>query len=77
MKTLIQEIARENFRDNTQYSMLKSIFQLFINDSSFLLIFRVHAFITYIYQISLLNSFYSFSDINHTEKMSDFSKIKK
>jgi len=60
MKTLIQEIAGENFTDNIQYSMLKSIFQLLISDSSFLLIFRLHAFITYIYQIPSLDSFYFF-----------------
>jgi hypothetical protein len=77
METLIQDIAGENFTDNIQYSMLKSIFQLFISDFSFLSIFRVHAFITYIYQIPLLDSFYFFSDINNTEKMSDLSKIKK
>jgi len=40
--------------------MLKYIFQLFINDSLFLLISRVHAFITYTYQIPLLDSFYFF-----------------
>jgi len=57
--------------------MLKGIFQLFISDSSFLLPFRAHAFITYIYKILSLDSFYSFSDINNTEKMSDLSKIKK
>jgi len=51
MKGLIQDIAVENFTDGMQYSMLKSIFQLFISDSSFLLIFRVHAFVIYIYQI--------------------------
>ena len=77
MKGLIQNIAVENFTDGMQYSMLKSIFQLFISDSSFLLIFRVHAFIIYIYQIPLLGSFHFFSDINNTEKMSDLSKIKK
>ena len=77
METLIRDIAGENFTDNIQYSMLKSIFQLFISDFSFLSIFRVHAFITYIYQIPLLDSFYFFSDINNTEKMSDLSKIKK
>jgi len=58
--------------------MLKSIFQLFISNSSFLLIFRAHAFITYIYQISIIRFILLFfSDINNTEKMSDLSKIKK
>ncbi|MFP3300382.1 MAG: hypothetical protein RXN92_04825 [Thermoplasmatales archaeon] len=66
IKTLIQEIAGENFTDNIRYSMLKSIFQLFISDSLFLLIFRVHSIITYIYQIPLLDSYYFFSDINYT-----------
>ena len=66
MKTLIQEIAGENFTDNIRYSMLKSIFQLFISDSLFLLIFRVHSIITYIHQIPLLDSYYFFSDINYT-----------
>jgi len=77
MKTLIQDIAGENFTENIQYSMLKSIFQLFISDYSFLSTFRTHAFITYIYQIPLLDSFYFFVDIDNTEKMFDLSKIKK
>ncbi|MFP3257276.1 MAG: hypothetical protein RXO36_05715 [Candidatus Nanopusillus acidilobi] len=77
MKTLIEDIAGENFTENIQYPMLKSIFQLFISDFSFLSTFRTHAFITYIYQIPLLDSFYFFTDINNTEKMFDLSKIKK
>ena len=68
MKTLIQEKRGENFTDNIKYSMSKSFFQLFIRNSSFLWIFRIHAFIAYIYQIPLLGSFYFFSDINNTEK---------
>jgi hypothetical protein len=77
IKTLIQDIAGENFSENIQYPMLKSIFQLFISDFSFLSTFRTHAFITYVYQIPLLDSFYFFVDIDNTEKMFDLSKIKK
>jgi len=77
IKTLIQDIAGENFSENIQYPMLKSIFQLFISDFSFLSTFRTHAFITYVYQIPLLDSFYLFVDIDNTEKMFDLSKIKK
>jgi len=84
MKTLIHDIVGEDFTEkieyfaeNIQYSMLRSIFQLFISDYSFLSTFRTHAFITYIYEIPLLDSFYLFIDIDNTKKMFALSNIKK
>jgi len=44
---------------------------------SFLSTFRTHAFITYIYEIPLLDSFYLFIDIDNTKKMFALSNIKK
>jgi hypothetical protein len=79
MKTLIKDIAGENFTENIQYSMLKSIFQLFISDFSFLSTFRTHAFITYIYDFPLLDSLVYFliiiNDIGETLDILKLDKI--
>jgi len=78
MKTLIQDIAGENFTEKIQYSMLKSIFQLFISDYSFLSTFRTHAFITYIYDFPLLDSLvYFLIIINNIGETLDILKLDK
>jgi hypothetical protein len=74
LKSLIEELSGGEIFQGGQYALIKSIFQLFVNDVSFLSTFRDHAFITYIYGIPLLDSFYLFFEGGN---IPDTIKIKK